>query len=76
MFNLGGVFLSLLVAILEFLWHARKNHANRQVSRDIRNFHYSVLSGDNFESPIFSRQLLLVVALDGRPAWRRVPRIH
>ncbi|CAF0795005.1 unnamed protein product [Adineta steineri] len=29
---LGGVFLSLLVAILEFLWHARKNHANRRVS--------------------------------------------
>jgi hypothetical protein len=42
MFNLGGVFLSLLVAILEFLWHARKNHANRQVSRDIRSFHYSI----------------------------------
>jgi hypothetical protein len=32
MFDLGGVFLSLLVAILEFLWHARKNHANRRVS--------------------------------------------
>ncbi|CAF0743263.1 unnamed protein product [Adineta steineri] len=29
---LGGVFLSLLVAILEFLWHARKNHANRRQS--------------------------------------------
>ena len=28
----GGVVLSLFVAILEFLWHARKNHANRQVS--------------------------------------------
>jgi hypothetical protein len=32
MFDLGGVFLSLLVAILEFLWHARKNHANRRVN--------------------------------------------
>jgi len=29
---LGGVFLSLLVAILEFLWHARKNHDNRRHS--------------------------------------------
>ncbi|CAF0837193.1 unnamed protein product [Adineta ricciae] len=29
---LGGVFVSLLVAILEFLWHARKNHANRRES--------------------------------------------
>lgn len=28
----GGVLLSLLVAILEFLWHARKNHAGRGVS--------------------------------------------
>ena len=28
----GGVLLSLLVAILEFLWHARKNHAGRRVS--------------------------------------------
>ena len=35
MINLGGVFLSLLVAILEFLWHARKNHENRQVSQYI-----------------------------------------
>jgi hypothetical protein len=32
MFDLGGVFLSLLVAILEFLCHARKNHDNRRVS--------------------------------------------
>jgi len=29
---LGGVVLSLCVAILEFLWHARKNHANRRVT--------------------------------------------
>ncbi|CAF1301921.1 unnamed protein product [Rotaria sp. Silwood1] len=29
---LGGVILSLFVAILEFLWHARKNHANRRHS--------------------------------------------
>lgn len=29
----GGVLLSLLVAILEFLCHARKNHAHRQVSQ-------------------------------------------
>ena len=27
----GGVCLSLLVAVLEFLWHARKNHEHRQV---------------------------------------------
>jgi hypothetical protein len=34
---------------------------------------YRVLSRDSFESLIFSIQLLLAVALDKRPAWRRVP---
>lgn len=34
---LGGVFLSLVVAILEFLWHARKNHENRRVSFELIN---------------------------------------
>ncbi|CAF2522856.1 unnamed protein product [Rotaria sp. Silwood2] len=29
---IGGVILSLFVAILEFLWHARKNHSNRRHS--------------------------------------------
>ncbi|CAF4495772.1 unnamed protein product, partial [Rotaria magnacalcarata] len=27
---LGGIVLSIFVAILEFLWHARKNHADRR----------------------------------------------
>jgi hypothetical protein len=31
-----------------------------------------MLSGDSFESPIFSLQLSLAVALDRRPAWLRV----
>ncbi|CAF1037266.1 unnamed protein product [Rotaria magnacalcarata] len=29
---LGGIVLSIFVAILEFLWHARKNHADRRHS--------------------------------------------
>ncbi|CAF3034688.1 unnamed protein product [Rotaria socialis] len=33
---LGGIVLSIFVAILEFLWHARKNHADRRVSLFIR----------------------------------------
>ncbi len=33
---------------------------------------YRVLSEDRFNSPIFSLQLLLAVALDRRPAWLRV----
>jgi len=36
-FYLGGVLLSLFVAVLEFLWHARKNHANRRVNSFILN---------------------------------------
>jgi hypothetical protein len=37
---------------------------------------YRVLSGGSFESPIFVLQLLLVVALERRPAWRRVPPLN
>ncbi len=33
---------------------------------------YRVLSEDRFDSPIFSLQLLLAVALDRRPVWHRV----
>ncbi len=37
---------------------------------------YRMMSGDSFERPIFFLELLLVVALDRRPAWRRVPSLN
>jgi hypothetical protein len=37
---------------------------------------YRVLSGDSFESPIFFLHLLLAVALDRRPAGRRVSPLN
>jgi hypothetical protein len=37
---------------------------------------YRVLFGDSFETIIFFLQLLLAVALNRRPAWRRVPPLN
>jgi hypothetical protein len=37
---------------------------------------YRLLFGDGFESLIFFLQLLLAVALDRNPTWRRVPQLN
>jgi hypothetical protein len=50
-------------------WNKRKKERIPCLSATLR---CGVLSEDSFISPIFSLQLLLVVALDRRPAWLRV----
>ncbi|CAF1512058.1 unnamed protein product [Rotaria sp. Silwood1] len=56
---LGGVFLSLLVAILEFLWHARKNHANRRHSvwwELIKELRFSIQCGASNRKALIARR--------------------
>ncbi|CAF0763087.1 unnamed protein product [Adineta ricciae] len=56
---LGGVVLSLFVAVLEFLWHARKNHANRQHSiwwELIKEFRFSIQCGASNRKALATRR--------------------
>ncbi|CAF2895654.1 unnamed protein product [Rotaria sp. Silwood2] len=56
---LGGVFLSLLVAILEFLWHARKNHENRRHSvwwELIKELRFSIQCGASNRKALVARR--------------------
>ncbi|UJR26528.1 hypothetical protein I4U23_007851 [Adineta vaga] len=56
---LGGVILSLFVAILEFLWHARKNHANRRHSiwwELIKELRFSIQCGASNRKALVTRR--------------------
>ncbi|CAF1120253.1 unnamed protein product [Rotaria sordida] len=56
---LSGVFLSLLVAILEFLWHARKNHANRRHSvwwELVKELRFSIQCGASNRKALVARR--------------------
>ncbi|CAF4814333.1 unnamed protein product, partial [Rotaria magnacalcarata] len=56
---LGGVCLSLLVAILEFLWHARKNHENRRHSvwwELVKELRFSIQCGASNRKALIARR--------------------
>ncbi|CAF3618281.1 unnamed protein product [Adineta steineri] len=56
---LGGVLLSLFVAILEFLWHARKNHANRRHSiwwELLKELRFSIQCGASNRKALITRR--------------------
>jgi hypothetical protein len=51
----------------------RRERRKERIPRLSATLRYTVLSEDSFVSLIFFRQLLLVVALERKPAWRRIP---
>lgn len=56
---LGGIVVSLFVAIIEFLWHARKNHANHQHSvwwELVKELRFSVQCGASNRKALLARR--------------------
>jgi len=54
----------------------RRERRKARIPRLSATLRYRMLSEDSFESLIFFRQLLLVVALERKPAWRRIPPLN
>jgi hypothetical protein len=63
------IWYQIKLIMLEIKLAKRVNNAEeRKNTRLSTTVWYRVLSGDSFESPIFSLQLLVALAINGRPA--------
>ncbi|CAF0775028.1 unnamed protein product [Rotaria sordida] len=75
----GGVILSLFIAILEFLWHARKNHANRRHSvwwELIKEIRFSIQCGAPNRKALGTRRCSQCVHDHHGTELNSIPRQH
>ncbi|CAF0913490.1 unnamed protein product [Rotaria sordida] len=75
----GGVILSLFIAILEFLWHARKNHAHRRHSvwwELIKEIRFSIQCGAPNRKALSTRRCSQCVHDHHGTELNSIPRQH